>query len=89
MYKDIIEGIDLAITSYSNDYSMNNKNKIMMINGLKMARRIVDNIEDINVSKHSHTAFEEVVRALKDDLSLYEMQEIIEDILEEDMIEER
>ncbi|MFS0657474.1 hypothetical protein AB1L07_02450 [Niallia alba] len=89
LFTDIIKNIDETINQYDQKalgkaIGISEKENHMFIQGLKVAKQIVDNIEELVKDEIPHEYFEEVVKGLQGCLEIEEMKEIIESVLEED-----
>jgi hypothetical protein len=81
MYQNIIDAINQCIENYKNndDIGGSDKDKHYFIEGLKVAKQIVEQVRETDIEM-AYETFENVVMTLKNELDRYDMEVIIEDV---------
>jgi 5-bromo-4-chloroindolyl phosphate hydrolysis protein len=71
MYQNIINDVDGVINQHKENKiktGLTEKEKFYFIQGLEVAKQIIENAEDIAIDEIAYETFEDTVKALKDSL---------------------
>lgn len=88
MYKNIIDVLNQAIKHHQEIWEkstdITEQEKHYFIQGLEVAKQLVEGEQDLVIDELAYETFEEVVEVLKGSLEKHEMEEIIEEVFDEE-----
>ncbi|MFO1442969.1 hypothetical protein KDN24_07025 [Bacillus sp. Bva_UNVM-123] len=91
MYEHINEAIDKVIEYHKTldpkSHSLTEKEAHYFIQGLEVAKQIVNQSQEIDIEEVSYETFENVVKNLRTTLNQYDMEEIIGNVFMEKEME--
>lgn len=87
MYKIIFQVINEVIKCHETwklTKDMTERDRVMFINGLNVAKQLIEQIEEDNKIDFAYETLEDTIKFLKDNLNKEEVIEIVESIFDEE-----
>ncbi|PLR99505.1 hypothetical protein [Bacillus sp. T33-2] len=84
MYQSILDSINATIEHHKklnpSNHKLSEQEVHYFIQGLEVAKQLVEQTQELNVEELAYETFEDTVRTLSDHLDRYDMEVIIEDV---------
>lgn len=81
MYQSIINDLDYIIKNY-NPKSMSDKEKHYFLQGVSMAKQIIEQAEDFNAGESAYETLEATLKAVNSHLFRDEVNQLVDEIYE-------